>query len=355
VSPLESALRARGVALAQVEPGANVPEVFSDARAEHLATRRAAGLFDFSFMGLCEFAGGGGLSVLQRLQTRNAARLAPGQLCYTLLLQEDGSVLTDATLWRVSGDRFWLFAGRRSDIARIEGLNHAAGRSGESAVLALQGPASGVILARLAGEAFVRALHYFRFAQARVAGLDAVVGRLGYSGELGYELVIPGADAPALWDALLEAGHADGLLECGFTAADSLRIESGYVLFGHEIDQRADPYELRLGRLVEFDGRDFRGVHALAGRRHAASARKLCALELADGGPVPSARTYLPRTLVTGECDSPVFRRRLALGFVAAADASPGTRVALGDGRRARVVRLPVYDPCRRLPRAMPL
>lgn len=352
MSPLERAFRARAVALSGIEPGASVPDVFSDARAEHLATRRAAGLFDFSFMGLCELAGEGGLDVLQRLQTRNAARLVPGQLCYTLLLQEDGSVLSDATLWRVSGDRFWLFAGRRSDIARIPGLSPAADRSGECAVLALQGPASGVILARLAGEACVRGLRYFRFAPASVAGLDAVVGRLGYSGELGYELVLPAADAPALWNALREAGRSHGLLECGFTAADSLRIESGYVLFGHEIDQRADPYELGLGRLVEFDGRDFQGAHALARRRHAAPARKLCALELADDYP---ALTHLPRAQVTSECDSPVFRRRLALGFVAAADADPGTRVALEDGRRARLVRLPAYDPCRRLPRAKPL
>lgn len=353
MSPLESAFRARAVALSGIGPGASVPEVFSDARAEHLATRRGAGLFDFSFMGVCEFAGEGGLNALQRLQTRNAARLAPGQLCYTLLLQEDGSVLSDATLWRVSGDRFWLFAGRRSDIARIRGLSHD--RSGESAVLALQGPASGVILARLAGEAWVRPLRYFRFAPASVAGVAAVVGRLGYSGELGYELILPAADAPALWQALLEAGRADGLLECGFTAADSLRIESGYVLFGHEIDQRADPFELGLGRLVEFDGRDFQGRRALARRRHAAPARKLCALELADRCPIHPARTHLPRAQVTSECDSPVFRRRLALGFVGAADANPGTMVALGDGRRARVVRLPVYDPCRRLPRATPL
>lgn len=356
MSALESALRRRALAFAEIDPGVSVPEVFSDAREEHLATRRAAGLFDFSFMGLAEFAGEGGLNVLRRLQTRNPARLVPGQLHYTLLLREDGSVLSDATLWRLDEERFWLFAGRRSDIARIVACHpQAADRSGDCAVLALQGPASGAILARLAGEACVRTLRYFGFAQASVARLDAVVGRLGYSGELGYELILPAADAPALWDALLEAGRADGLLECGFTAADSLRIESGYVLFGREIDGRADPFELGLERLVEFDGRDFRGARALARRRHATPARKLCALEPAEPWPTRHALTHLPRAQLTSECDSPVLGRRLALGFVGEADAAPGVMVALGGGRRARVAHLPAYDLCRRLPRATPL
>lgn len=355
MSPLERAFRARGVALAEVEPGAHVPEAFADPRAEHLATRGAAGLFDFSFMGLAEFAGVHGCAALQQLQTRNAARLEPGQLFYTLLLREDGSVFSDATLWRLAEDRFWLFAGRRSDIRRIGGHAHATDRSGESAVLALQGPASGAILARLAGEGWVRALRYFRFAQVPVAGRVAVVGRLGYSGELGYELIVPAADGPALWRALLEAGRGEGLRECGFAAADSLRIESGYVLFGHEIDDRADPFELGLERLVEFDERDFHGVHALAGRRHAAPARRLCALELSDPAPTPHAPADLPRAQITSECDSPVFGRRLALGFVGADAARPGTMVETGDGRRARVARLPLYDPGKRLPRATPL
>lgn len=354
MNALERDFRARGLILAEVEPGACVPEAFSDRRAEHLATRRAAGLFDFSFMGLAELAGERGLHLLQRLQTRNLARLEPGQLCYTLLLREDGSVLNDATLWRLAGERFWLFTGRRSDIERIGAHAQATDRSGESAVLALQGPASGAILARLAGEARVRALRYFRFAQVRVAGLAAVVGRLGYSGELGYELIVPAADGPALWRALLEAGRAEGLRECGFTAADSLRIESGYVLFGREIDGSADPFELGLERLVEFDGRDFRGAHALAERRYVAPARRLCALELSDRVPTPHARTDLPRAQITSECDSPLFGKRLALGFVGASAARPGTMVGIGDGRRARVARLPVYDPCRRLPRALP-
>ena len=355
MSPLERSFRARGLALAEIEPGACVPEAFSDPRAEHLATRRAAGLFDFSFMGLSEFAGERGFAALQRLQTRNVARLELGRLCYTLLLREDGSVLNDATLWRLAEDRFWLFTGCRSDILWIGGHAQETDRSGESAVLALQGPASGAILARLAGQQAVRSLRYFGFAELRMAGREALVGRLGFSGELGYELIVPAADGPGLWQAILDAGRGQGACESGFNAADSLRTESGFVLFGREIEGSADPFELGLERLVEFDGRDFRGARALTQRRFAEPARRLCGFEIDKRPAALRARLNLPLARVTSERDSPVFGKRLALGFVGAEAACPGTAVRLLDGRLARVARLPFYDPERRLPRARPL
>src|SRR2546421_1282859 len=147
-------------------------------RDQHLATRRAAGLFDFSFMGLFEFRG---TAELERLQSRDLSDIEPGRAAYTLLLNEDGSVFNDATVWNMGKDRWWLFSGRPSDIAWLGAAPRD--RSGEHAILALQGPASGRILARLVGEPAVRALRYFRFAHIG----ELVVARLGYSGELGYE------------------------------------------------------------------------------------------------------------------------------------------------------------------------
>ncbi len=296
---------------------------------QHLATRCAAGLFDFSFMSLAEFSGA---TALERLQTRRLADLAPGRIAYTLLLNEDGSVFNDATLWRIDAQRWWLFTGRRSDLRRLGAA--ARDRSGEHAVLALQGPASGAILARVAGEALVRGLAYFRF----VAQGSMLIARLGYSGELGYELVVPSAVAPGLRQALLEAGRGEGLCECSFAAADSLRIESGYVLFEREIDGRANPRELGLQRLVE--------------RSHArfVLSRRLVGLELLDRPP----RRDLPLAQVTSECLSPILQKRIALGF-APPDARPGSGLRLADGRAARAARLPFYDPGRRLPGGAPL
>lgn len=355
MSPLEREFRAREVALDEVGPAVHVPRAFTDPGEEHMAVRRAAGLFDFSFMGLYEFAGAGALESLQRLQTRNLARLCPGQLRYTLLLREDGRVFNDATVWRLRDDRYWLFTGQRGDFASIRERAPGTDRSGEHAVLALQGPSSASILARLAGDEAVRGLRYFRFAELPVFGTDALVGRLGYSGELGYELIVPAAYGPGLWQALLAAGRGYGARECGFAAADSLRIESGYVLFGREIDGRADPFELGLGRLVEFSGREFLGARALAERRFAEPARRLCGLEFDERPASARARTGLPLARATSECHSPLLETRLALGFVARECAQPGTLVYTSDGRPARVARLPFYDPGRRLPRAVPL
>ena len=288
---------------------------------EHLATRAAAGLFDFSFMSLYEFAG---VDVLQELQTRNLHRMGRGQIAYTLLLGPDGAVLIDATVWRLDERRFWLFTGKRIPAGGQD-------RSGEHAILALQGPASGAILARLVGEAAVRALKYFRFASLK----DMTVGRLGFSGELGYELLVPVGRGPRLRQTLLDFG----VPECGWAAADSLRIESGYVLFDREIDGRANPGELGLERLVDDRTKDFQ------------LRQKLVGLELLEGSPPED----LPAAYATSECRSPTLGKPLALAYARPGSTEPGTIVRLADGRAGRVARLPFYDPQRARPRAPPL
>jgi aminomethyltransferase len=266
------------------------------------------------------------------VQSRDLENLAPGQIAYTLLLNDDGSVFNDATAWRLDADCWWLFTGRRSDTERLHGISR--NRSGEYAIAALQGPASARILARLIDPELVRALRYFRFVQ-----LDSMlVARLGYSGELGYELLVPRAESKRLWQSILDAGREDGVRECGFDAANSLRIESGYVLFDREIDGRANPLELGLDRLVN-------------GSRQFPLSRQLIGLEILDR----SAPTTLPVARVTSECFSPTLEKQIALGFAPPQAARPGTELRLEDGRLASASRLPFYDSDRRLPRAEPL
>jgi glycine cleavage system T protein (aminomethyltransferase) len=318
---------------------------------QHLATRRAAGLFDFSFMSLIEIDGTGARAFLEYLQTRSIAALEPGRIVYTLLLHDDASVFIDATLWKHADDCWWLFAGRRTDIDTIQPRARSFDvrvreRSDEFAVLALQGPSSGRTLAKLAGEAIVRELRYFRFIETRLEGVRSSVGRLGYSGELGYEIVVPAAEATSLGSALLDLGVA----ECGFDAANSLRIESGYLLFDREVTGGENPLELGLERLVEVDGRDFIGKRTFAALRRAPQERLLVGLEIIDRVASP----LLPVARPTSECESPIFRRRIALRF-APQTLSIGSLVRLPDGRLARTARLPFYDPSRRLPRGAPL
>lgn len=323
--------------------------VYTDAAAEHIATRRACGLFDFTFMGHFEVAGAGACAFLERLQTRSLARLAPGRIAYTLLLREDGSVFIDATVWCLAADRYRLFTGRPSDFALVaeaapgEGVQ-VSDRTGEHAVLALQGPDSARVLERHLGAP--PGVPYFGFRSATLAGIEVTIGRLGYSGELGYELVVPAEAAGALWRRF--AG--DGIAECGFDAANSLRIESGYILFANELAGPADPFELGLARLVDFDGRDFVGCEALRARRWRAPDRRLVGLD-GFARRDPGSLAGVPRVEVTSRAWSPILRRELALGYAPGAVAAPGTAVAAAGSELGRICRLPFYDPGRVLPR----
>jgi aminomethyltransferase len=353
---LASFFAGRGIAMVDVAPGAPVPLRFSGPSAEHLATRRAAGLFDFSFMGQYEVSGRDSRAFLDRVQTRGLARFRPGMLHYTLLCDDDGRVVNDATVWRLAEDRYWIFTGRRADFhylaaspgaleVRVDDL------SGGCAVLAVQGPRSAAILARVLRDAGIAALRYFHFAEAGWRDSRAWVARLGYSGEHGYEVIVAANDAADLWQALLAAGSSDGLLECGFEAADSLRVEAGFILFTRELATPLTPFELGLARLVSFDGRPFRGSGALQPLRWREPERKLCGI--LPGRRAPSA-PGLPKARVTSEACSPVFGRTLALGLVEAGATAPGSMVALDDGRIGRVARLPFHDPARVLPRLAP-
>jgi glycine cleavage system T protein (aminomethyltransferase) len=288
---------------------------------EHLATRRSAGLFDFSFMGLCEFHG---KAELQALQTRNLDALIPGQIAYTLLLKKGGAVDIDATVWCLDTERFWLFTGRRKHYG-----GHDA--SGAFAILALQGPASGRILARLVGKEAVLSLKYFHIFEKK----ELMIGRIGFSGELGYELLAPSSEAAALRDKLLDM---EEVTECSWAAANSLRIESGYVLFDREVDGRANPNELGLQRFISNPARKF------------PLRKKLVGLEILDG----PGREDLPAAQVSSECFSPTLGKPLGLGFVSP-ELDRGSAVRFADGRMARVASLPFYDPERARPRAAPL
>jgi aminomethyltransferase len=324
--------------------------VYTDAVEEHLATRRSCGLFDFSFMSHFEIRGAGARAFLERLQTRNLSVLAPGRIAYTLLLRPDGTVFIDATLWCLAPDRYWLFTGRRSDFGFVAGAVRERDidlrdRSGEHAVLALQGPGSVHLLERHLGAA--PGVPYFGFRAATLAGVPVTIGRLGYSGELGYELIVPSDVAPELWSRL-----AIDARECGFDAANSLRIESGYILFAKELAQPVNPFELGLERLVSFDGRRFVGEEALRERRWSEPVRRLVGLNYIARRD-RSSTDDLPRAELTSRVRSPIFGRELALGFSPEEGVAPGTLVSISGGEVGRVCRLPHYDPGRVLPRRL--
>ncbi len=353
-------LATRSKALLAIAPGLVTPRGFSDLRSEYFATRTAAGLFDLSFMGCAEITGRSSLAFLHSLQTRALDGLSPGRIAYTLLLRDDGSVLNDATVWNLGRDRFWLFIGRRSDVDLIVGraaefgVDVADDVSPHCAVIAVQGAASWRVIERCFAGQQLPVLPYYGFAQLSFAGSDCCLARIGYSGETGYELVTTNAGGAGLWRALLAAGADDGLLECGFEAMDTLRIEAGHVLFMRELASAVTPFELGLGRLVDFYRSPFRGARSLQQQRWRAPRRGFVGLLPATQA---SAARDLPACLAPGRavmssvCWSPLYQRWIGLGYVNGGDRHPGTTVTLACGTGARVARLPFYDPARYLPR----
>ena len=364
VTPLQRYFEQRGIAQLNLAGGIATPARFTDPVSEHLATRRNAGLFDFSFMAMAEITGRDSLGFLHRLQTRNLSRLRPAHLAYTLMLRQNGTVLDDATIWCLGKERYCLFTGRRADLDHVRAL--AAGfsvsitdRSREHAVIAIQGVNAWAIISRcLSG--LPESLPYYCFSDSRWESAACRAARIGYTGETGYELITDAVHGPGLWRALLAAGADDDLAECGFDALDSLRIEAGHILFTRELAAPATPYELGLGRLLDFYRDPGTGMESLRPRRWQQTQRCLVGLvpdhvttrgidsltvQAAGRLPVPG------RAVITSTCLSPVLNRTLALGFVDAANRYPGTSVTVGPGLKARVARLPFYDPAKRLPR----
>ncbi len=364
-TPLQDYLfRERAVAWADVASGAATPLRFTDARSEHAATRATAGLFDFSFMACFDIAGPNALTFLERLQTRAVRPMQPGEISYTLLCREDGGVLNDATLWYRGGGRYTLMTGRRSDAAHLrdvaDGLDVALEDvSARRAICAVQGPhALRVLRDAFPGEAW-ETLPYFGFRTVDFEGGRCDVGRLGYTGEAGFEAIVDASAGARLWQRLAAAGAAFGLAECGFEAANTLRIEAGFILFACELARRVTPFELRLGRLAAAPRARFIGARALETLRWKEPASWLVGLDIETRGkplatePAPSIemRPAPGEAVLTSVTASPLYGRPIALGFVHGEDRYPGTRVHLPSGHTARVARLPFYDPMKRRPR----
>jgi aminomethyltransferase len=360
VTSLQRYFEQRGIAQVELAGRLATPVRFTDPVSEHLATRHAAGLADFSFVASIEITGRDSLIFLHHLQTRNLARLPPGRLAYTLMLRRDGTVLNDATIWCLGKERYGLFTGRRSDFDHVCAL--AAGfsvsiadRSVEHAVIAVQGVQAWPIISRcLSG--LPAGLPYYSFTDSRWQGAACRVARIAYSGETGYELITDAMYAPGLWRALLAAGTDYDLAECGFDAIDSLRIEAGHILFTRELAMAVTPFELGLGRLLDFYRDADPGMDALRRMRWQAPRQCLVGLLLDEVDTLVPYVTacILPGTArLTSSCISPIFGRRIGLGFVTVANRHPGTRVEVAAGVSARVARLPFYDPAKILPRRM--
>ncbi|WP_029918239.1 glycine cleavage system aminomethyltransferase GcvT [Pelobacter seleniigenes] len=302
--------------------GWEMPVQYSGVIAEHLAVRQAAGLFDVSHMGEIEVSGPQAFEFLQYATTNDLSKLVDGQVQYTALCYRDGGVVDDLTLYRKGAESFLLCvnaANTDKDFSWLQSLQADSGigdvvlvdNSRDYAQLALQGPAAEKILQQLT-DIKLSALKYYHFVQGQVAGLEMLVSRTGYTGEDGFELYCAADDGVQLWQALSAAGQSAGLVPVGLGARDTLRLEKGYALYGHEINAEILPLEARLGWITKLDKGDFCGRNALQKAKDVGLKRQLVALALTENG--------VPRD------GYPVFCRDRQVGYVTSGTMSPSLK-----------------------------
>ncbi|MFG2597502.1 glycine cleavage system aminomethyltransferase GcvT [Streptomyces sp. NPDC048462] len=345
--------------------GWDMPLRYASERDEHLAVRTKAGLFDLSHMGEITVTGPAAVDLLNYALVGNIGTVSAGRARYTMICADDGGILDDLIVYRLEeteAPEYLVVANAGNAQLVLDELTARAGGFDAEvrddrdayALLAVQGPESPAILAAVT-DADLDGLKYYAGLPGTVAGVPALIARTGYTGEDGFELFTAPGHAEQLWRALTEAGASRGLIPCGLSCRDTLRLEAGMPLYGHELTTSLTPFDAGLGRVVKFEKEgDFVGRKALesaAERAETAPPRKLVGL-VAEGRRVP--RAGFPVVAggqvigeVTSGAPSPTLGKPIAMAYVDAAHATPGTEGVAVDIRGSHepyeVVALPFY------------
>ena len=347
--------------------GWDMPLRYGSERDEHQAVRARAGLFDLSHMGEITVTGPQAASFLNHALVGNIASVGVGRARYTMICRADGGILDDLIVYRLAeteaGSAHYMVVANASNAQVVlDALTErAAGFDVEVrddrdayALIAVQGPESAGVLKSLT-DADLVGLKYYAGLPGTVAGVPALIARTGYTGEDGFELFVKPEHAVELWQALTKAGEGVGLVPCGLSCRDTLRLEAGMPLYGHELSTSLTPFDAGLGRVVKFEKEDdFVGREALqeaATRSEENPPRVLVGL-VAEGRRVPRAGYPVVadgRVIgeVTSGAPSPTLGRPIAMAYVDAAHAAPGTSGVGVDIRGSHepyeVVALPFY------------
>ena len=305
--------------------GWDMPVQYSGVIDEHQAVREAAGLFDVSHMGEVEVSGANALAFIQKLTINDASKLVDGQVQYSAMCYPEGGVVDDVTLYRFNESRY-LFCVNASntdkDFAWMQQMLAESAitdvtlsnRSDEFAQIALQGPKAEAILSTLTDVALAD-LVYYHFCEGVVSGVEMIISRTGYTGEDGFELYLPASSAVEIWQELMAAGAPQGLLPIGLGARDTLRLEKGYALYGHELSSEISPLEAGLAWITKLDKDDFVGKAALVAQKANGVPRRRIGLVMQERG--------IPRE------GYPVFVGDRQVGVVTSGTMSPSLKVGI--------------------------
>ncbi len=331
--------------------------------AEHMAVRTGVGLFDVSHMGEIQFRGPGSLAAIQQITMNDASRLKDGQAHYSALLTPQGTFVDDILVHRLSENDYLLvvnagtkdkdYAWIRQQVGGWAGV-HITDYSSYYSQLALQGPRSLETLQKLA-KVDLAAIKNYWFTWGQVAGIhNVLIARTGYSGEDGFEVYIPSDEATTvkMWNALMEAGEEFGIRPCGLGARNTLRLEAGMSLYGHEISEEINALEAGLDRFLKLDKGEFIGRDALlAVVATAGPKRKIIGLEMVDRGIGRDGYTVHDLDgeqigVVTSGSPAPFLKTNIAMALVPASVAASGTDVLVqcrANSVRAKQVPIPFY------------
>jgi aminomethyltransferase len=356
-TPLNAVHRASGAKMVPFG-GWDMPVEYSGLISEHMAVRKAAGLFDVSHMGEFEVEGPGALPFLQRVTANNVAKLVDGQAQYSALPMPSGAPVDDVIVYRRAADRYLVVVNAGNIEKDFRWLQEQGpqdlelkNRSDAYALIALQGPRAQEILQPLT-TLDLGALQYYHFADVEVDSHPVTVSRTGYTGEDGFEIFVPPVHVEAFWKRLLEAGGEKGLVPAGLGARDTLRLEARMCLYGQDMDETTSLIEAGLGWIVSLDEAkgDFPGRAVLAEQKKNGPPRKLVGFEVTGRGIARHGYPVLVHDervgAVTSGTYAPFLQKNIGLCYVPATRAAVGTELAIDIRERkvpARVVPTPFY------------
>lgn len=336
-----------------------VPLYYTSILEEHQAVRTKAGVFDISHMGEFLIEGSAAETFLEQKLSRPISGMPNSKALYMPLLHENGGIVDDIILYRYDKNRFlmivnagnvdkdwdWMTKQSQTISADIKSNLKLTNQSSEKGLLALQGPLSAQIIDQALGQKFSDLPYY----HCREWG-SGMVARTGYTGEDGFEIMVNTKDLDSIWKALFKTGQPLGLIPVGFGARDTLRLEAGMLLYGHDMDDTTTPLEAGIQWAVDLKKSDYPGRNALLKQSEKGLERKLIGFEMIERG-IPRQGFVIKKGnqdigQVTSGSFGPTIQKNIGLGYVQKAEASAGNEIDIlirDKAVKARIVSLPFY------------
>ncbi|MDX6531257.1 MAG: aminomethyltransferase [Blastocatellia bacterium] len=359
-TPLNSAHRRLGGRMVEFG-GWDMPVQYAaGTMTEHLRTRTHAGLFDVSHMGEIDVRGPDAIPFVNRVTSNDVTKLVDGQAQYSALTTPEGTVIDDLLVYRFAANHLLLVVNAGTTEKDWDWIKSHLGDenvelnnvSADYFQIAVQGPRALSILQTLTAVP-LNEIKYYHFREGEVDGVPAIVSRTGYTGEDGFEIYAAADKAEQIWDKLLEAGNFgadDGVLPCGLAARNTLRLEAGMCLYGHEIDETTTLLEANLGWICKLNKGDFIGRDRLAQQKEEGVKRKLVGFEVTDRGIARDGQDVLiggqRLGQVTSGSPAPFLKKNIGMAYVPAESAQEGGTIEIDVRGRlvgARIVALPFY------------